>query len=57
MRPFELFARAFGVPGGDEADPTPVVAIVVPLLFGYMFGDVGQGAVLVGLGCGSPGAA
>ncbi|MFZ0790267.1 MAG: V-type ATPase 116kDa subunit family protein, partial [Chromatiaceae bacterium] len=50
MRPFELFARAFGVPGGDEADPTPVVAIVVPLLFGYMFGDVGQGAVLIGLG-------
>ncbi len=50
MRPFELFASAFGVPGGDEADPTPVVAVVVPLLFGYMFGDVGQGAVLVGLG-------
>ena len=50
MRPFELFARAFGVPGGDEADPTPVVAVVVPLLFGYMFGDVGQGAVLAGFG-------
>jgi len=50
MRPFELFARAFGVPGGDEADPTPVVAVVVPLLFGYMFGDVGQGAVLAGVG-------
>jgi V/A-type H+-transporting ATPase subunit I len=50
MRPFELFARAFGVPGGDEADPTPVVAVVVPLLFGYMFGDVGQGAVLVAIG-------
>jgi hypothetical protein len=25
-------------------DPTPVVAVVVPLLFGSMFGDVGQGA-------------
>ena len=50
MRPFELFARAFGVPGSDEADPTPVVALVVPLLFGYMFGDVGQGAVLAGGG-------
>lgn len=45
-RPFELFARAFGVPGRDEADPTPVLAVVVPLLFGYMFGDIGQGAVL-----------
>ena len=49
-RPFELFARAFGVPGRDEADPTPVLAIVVPLMFGYMFGDVGQGAVLFALG-------
>jgi V/A-type H+-transporting ATPase subunit I len=50
LKPFELFARAFGVPGGDEADPTPVLAVVVPLLFGYMFGDVGQGAVLVAAG-------
>ena len=50
MRPFELFARAFGVPGADEADPTPVLLVVVPLLFGYMFGDLGQGAVLVGVG-------
>jgi V/A-type H+-transporting ATPase subunit I len=49
LKPFELFARALGVPGADEADPTPLLA-VVPLLFGYMFGDVGQGLVLVGLG-------
>lgn len=50
LRPFELFARTLGVPGADEADPTPVLAVVVPLLFGYMFGDVGQGLVLVALG-------
>jgi V/A-type H+-transporting ATPase subunit I len=47
LRPFELFARLLGVPAADEADPTPLLAIVVPLLFGYMFGDVGQGLVLV----------
>ncbi len=47
LRPFEIFTRAFGVPGADEADPTPLLALVVPLLFGYMFGDVGQGLVLV----------
>jgi V/A-type H+-transporting ATPase subunit I len=46
-RPFEVFVRAMGVPGGTEADPSPVLAVVVPLLFGYMFGDLGQGAVLV----------
>lgn len=50
LRPFELFARALGAPGADEADPTPVLAFVVPLLFGYMFGDVGQGLVLVAAG-------
>ncbi len=49
-RPFEIFSRAFGVPGRFEADPTPVVAIVAPLLFGYMFGDIGQGAVIAAAG-------
>ena len=50
LRPFELFARLLGIPAADEADPTPLLAVVVPLLFGYMFGDVGQGLVLVLLG-------
>jgi V/A-type H+-transporting ATPase subunit I len=46
-RPFELFAGMLGTPAGDEADPSRLVAILVPLLFGYMFGDVGQGFVLL----------
>jgi len=46
-RPFELFTRMLGTPGADEADPSRVVAVLAPLLFGYMFGDVGQGLVLV----------
>ena len=50
LKPFEIFARALGVPGEDEADPTPVLAVVVPLLFGYMFGDLGQGLVLLAAG-------
>jgi len=50
LKPFEVFARALGVPGADEADPTPLLAVVVPLLFGYMFGDLGQGLVLVAAG-------
>ena len=45
-RPFELFARAIGVPSRNEVDPSLLLAAVVPLLFGYMFGDVGQGLVL-----------
>jgi len=49
-RPFELFPRALGVPGATEADPTLVLALAVPLLFGYMFGDVGQGLIVAALG-------
>jgi V/A-type H+-transporting ATPase subunit I len=49
-RPFELFPGALGVPGSTEADPTVLLAVVVPLLFGYMFGDVGQGLLLVAAG-------
>ncbi|MFO1324426.1 MAG: V-type ATPase 116kDa subunit family protein [Burkholderiales bacterium] len=45
-RPFEVFIRALGMPGGAEADPTQLLAFVVPLMFGYMFGDVGQGLVI-----------
>jgi V/A-type H+-transporting ATPase subunit I len=50
-RPFEIFSRAFGMPSSSEADPSALLAIIVPLMFGYMFGDVGQGLVLaVGAG-------
>ncbi len=45
-RPYEIFTRALGMPAQDEADPSVLLAVAVPLLFGYMFGDVGQGAVL-----------
>ncbi|RRQ20006.1 V-type ATP synthase subunit I [Thiohalobacter thiocyanaticus] len=46
-RAFELFPRLLGMPGRDEYDPTNLLAWVVPLLFGYMFGDVGQGLVIL----------
>ena len=46
-KPFEIFASMLGTPGANEVDPSRVLAIMVPLLFGYMFGDVGQGFVLM----------
>ena len=49
-RPFEVFSRAMGMPGGDEADPSVLLALAVPLMFGYMFGDVGQGLVIAAVG-------
>jgi V/A-type H+-transporting ATPase subunit I len=46
-QPFELFARLLGTPARDEADPSRLLVFIVPLMFGYMFGDVGQGLVLL----------
>jgi V/A-type H+-transporting ATPase subunit I len=49
-RPFELFPRLVGMPGAGGADPSMPLAFAVPLMFGYMFGDVGQGLVLAAVG-------
>ena len=45
-QPFEIFSRALGMPSSNEADPSELLAVAVPLMFGYMFGDVGQGLLL-----------
>ena len=47
---FEVFTRMLGIPAHGQADPTRIVAIASPLMFGYMFGDVGHGAVLLFIG-------
>ncbi len=46
-KPFEIFSGLLGTPGSAEADPSRILAVMVPLLFGYMFGDLGQGFVLL----------
>ena len=45
-KPFEIFSNLLGTPDRNEADPSRMLAFIAPLLFGYMFGDVGQGLVL-----------
>ena len=47
---FEQFVTMYGVPAYNEIDPTPFLAISYALLFGAMFGDVGQGLCLSLLG-------
>jgi V/A-type H+-transporting ATPase subunit I len=37
----------YGTPLYNEFDPTPLVAITYSIIFGLMFGDIGQGLVLV----------
>ncbi len=45
-RPFQPLLQMWGTPGGAQVDPSGLLAVVVPLLFGYMFPDVGHGLVL-----------
>lgn len=46
-RPFSMFVEMYGVPEYESFDPTPFVAFTYSLLFGIMFGDLGQGLVLI----------
>ncbi len=45
-RAFEVFARMLGTPGKNESDPSQLLAVIASSIFGFMFGDVGQGAVV-----------
>lgn len=47
FRPFEYFVNMYGLPAYGSADITPFVAITYTLIFGIMFGDAGQGMVLM----------
>ncbi|MDL2287012.1 ATPase [Eubacteriales bacterium OttesenSCG-928-G02] len=47
FRPFEMFVKMYGLPSYDGMDITAFVAITYTLLFGIMFGDLGQGFVLI----------
>ncbi len=50
VRGFEKVVFSYGAPLYGTIDPTPFVAVFFTILFGIMFGDLGQGAVLFLLG-------
>ncbi|EFM39387.1 V-type ATPase 116kDa subunit family protein [[Eubacterium] yurii subsp. margaretiae ATCC 43715] len=47
IRPFEALVKMYSVPNYKELDPTPFFALTYLILFGMMFGDIGQGLVFV----------
>ncbi len=47
---FEQLVTTYSLPSYNELDPTPLLALTFPLIFGVMFGDVGHGLVLLLLG-------
>jgi len=49
-KPFEILVKLYGVPNYQEIDPTMFFSITYMILFGAMFGDLGQGLVFVLVG-------
>lgn len=47
FKPFEMFLQMYGIPAYNEIDPTILLGITYSFLFGFMFGDVGQGLCLL----------
>lgn len=45
-KPYEMFVEMYGLPSYDDLDITGFVAITYTILFGMMFGDLGQGLIL-----------
>lgn len=50
VRSYERMVFSYGAPLYGTIDPTPIVAISYTILFGIMFGDLGQGLVFFLLG-------
>ena len=47
FKPFEMFVQMYGLPAHNEMDPTMFVGLTYSFIFGAMFGDVGQGLLLL----------
>jgi V/A-type H+-transporting ATPase subunit I len=50
LQPFASLVLNYGVPRYGEFDPTLLFALTFVLMFGMMFGDAGQGAVIAAAG-------
>ena len=45
--PFEIFSQLLPLPKYSSYDPTPLIAIFFPVLFGMILGDIGYGVLLL----------
>ncbi|MFA9515903.1 V-type ATP synthase subunit I [Halopenitus sp. H-Gu1] len=48
--PFEVLVRGYGRPKYMEFDPTLLVFLTFPMMFGFMIGDVGYGVLYAAIG-------
>ncbi|MCI5839509.1 MAG: H(+)-transporting ATPase, partial [Peptoniphilaceae bacterium] len=47
IKPFENIVNMYGTPNYNEIDPTSFLALTYILLYGMMFGDLGQGIIFI----------
>lgn len=47
LSPFRMIVQNYAIPEYGSIDPSPFVAVAYFCMFGLMFGDVGQGIVLI----------
>ena len=47
FKPFEMYVEMYGLPSYNELDPTILIGVTYSILFGFMFGDAGQGLCLL----------
>ncbi len=47
FKPFEMYVEMYGLPSYNEIDPTILIGLTYSFLFGFMFGDAGQGLCLL----------
>jgi V/A-type H+-transporting ATPase subunit I len=45
--PFEIFSRLLPLPKYSSYDPTPLIGLFFPVLFGMILGDLGYGMILL----------
>jgi len=50
LKPIQMLVGTYGHPSYGELDPTLLMAFTFPILYGAMFGDLGQGLVMMVLG-------
>ena len=50
MKPTEDVVKAYGVPSKHDLDPTKIMWLSFPLIFGLVFADIGQGFLILLIG-------
>ncbi len=49
-KPLEVITTNYGYPSYNELDPSSIIGLTFPIIFGFMFGDIGEGVIVALIG-------